>query len=162
MHPLPKALGAGTLVLVTNCTLKSVCTLLSLQLQIPLPQPIKSMSITMFNNVMTLDFVSVLWKTQMVATTLQAGGHCHLHPGQHSTESVANIYFIFLNIWDQTQYLSVSDSLRLLALSVISLYTRILIWVTCVAIRRFFHPLPASQVVLEPRAVTVWSPCRNK
>lgn len=45
--------------------------------------------------------------------------------------------------------------------SVISLYSRILTWITAVPIRHFFHPPPASQVVLEPGAVTAWSPWRN-
>lgn len=81
---------------------------------------------------MSLKFGSVLWKTQVepnLAQMSQTSGHCHQRPGQHSTEPVAKCLFmflgkivvfgLFLHRWDQTQYLSVWDSLttlRLLAL----------------------------------------------
>lgn len=73
------------------------------------------------------------------------------------------VFFVGLGFFTQMRSSPIFVSVRLPqdlqasdVFSVISLYSRILTWTTAVFIRHFFHPLPASQAVLEPGAVTAW------
>lgn len=68
---------------------------LPLQLQSPLSLYINSTCIAIFNNTTTVDFASVLWKTQMVTVTLQTSG-LSLTPRKHSTEPIANRFCFVL------------------------------------------------------------------
>lgn len=132
---------------------------LPLQLQCPLLLYINSTHITIFNNTMTVNFASVLWKTQMELMTLQTWG-LSLIPRKHSTEPTADRFHFVLKqmtsnpISNRVRIPQASDYLS------IPLYIRISTQKKHPMVIDAIH-LPASQVVLKPGVATAWPPSRN-
>lgn len=154
MYALPRVLGAGTLVVISICISKTVCTLCGHCNYAPKSPAPSTNRITMFNNNMTLNLVSVLWKTQMVMIASCRTLSLTSRTIQHKACSQVGVLFVclfgegfswfggffccfrlllffcgffvvfgfFLHRQDQTQYQSVSDSLRTLRLLTFSLF----------------------------------------
>jgi len=148
MYALPRALGAGTLVVITICTIKCVCTLCWVHTttthattmpQNPLPHlVIGSQYLTIIRHLNLYQCCErPRWSWSYIAScrTLSLTFRTTQHKACSQVVDLfvwdffvvvfVGLFFFFLNRWDQTQFLSVSDflrTLRLLTFSLFSLY----------------------------------------